>query len=206
MKGKLITFEGSEGCGKSTQSQMLLRFLKRKGYKVEFLREPGSTKVSEKIRDILLDANNDSMSPVAEMLLYMACRAQIVDEKIKPALKAGKIVICDRYLDSTLAYQGFGLGMDIKLIEEIGKFATGGINPGLTILLDIPVKKGLSYRILNQDRIEQRSFNYHNRVRRGYFKLAALYPQRIKIVKVQPEKNRTQDKIREIVVSFLRIK
>ncbi len=206
MKGKLITFEGSEGCGKSTQSRMLLGFLKRKGCNVVFLREPGSTKISEKIRGVLLDAKNDSMSPVAEMLLYMACRAQIVDERIKPALKAGKIVICDRYLDSTLAYQGYGLGMDTKLIEEIGRFATGGIKPVLTILLDVPVKKGLSYRILSRDRIEQRSFNYHNRVRKGYFKLAALDPQRIKVVKVQPEKSMTQDKIREIVSSFLKIK
>lgn len=206
MKGKLITFEGSEGCGKSTQSKMLAAFLRRKGFKVEFLREPGSTKISEKVRSVLLDAKNSSMSPVAEMLLYMACRAQIVDEKIKPALKAGKIVICDRYLDSTLAYQGYGLGMDIKLIEEIGRFATGGIKPGLTILLDVPVKKGLSYRISSRDRIEQRSFDYHNRVRKGYFKLAATYPQRIRIVKVQQEKSMTQDKIRETVAAFLRIK
>jgi len=206
MKGKLITFEGSEGCGKSTQSKMLFEFLKRKGCKVIFLREPGSTKISEKVRNILLDAKNRSMSPVTETLLYMACRAQIVNEKIKPALKNAKVVICDRYLDSTLAYQGYGLGMDIELIREIGRFATDGIKPDLTILLDVAVKKGLSYRIRSSDRIEQRSFNYHQRVRRGYFKLAAAYPQRIKVVKVQPEKSRTQDKIREIISAFLSIK
>ncbi|TRZ95458.1 dTMP kinase [bacterium] len=206
MKGKFITFEGSEGCGKSTQSKMLCEFLKRKGYKVVFLREPGSTRISEKIRSILLDLRNESMSPKAETLLYMVCRAQIVDEKIKPALKAGKIVICDRYLDSTLAYQGYGLGMDIKLIKEIGRFATCGIKPDLTILLDVAVKKGLSYRIRSGDRIEQRPFDYHQRVRRGYFKLAAAYPQRIKVVKVQPEKSRTQDKIRKIIFRFLKKK
>lgn len=203
MKGKLITFEGSEGCGKSTQSKLLCEFLKRKGYKAVFLREPGSTRISEKIRNILLDAKNDSITPAAEMLLYMACRAQIVDQKIKPALKAGFIVICDRYLDSTLAYQGYGLGMDTEFIKQIGKFATGGIKPDLTILLDVAVKKGLSYRTSNRDRIEQRPYDYHKRVRSGYFKLAAAYPQRIKVVKVQAEKCRTQDKIREIIIKFL---
>jgi dTMP kinase len=145
------------------------------------------------------------MSPAAETLLYMACRAQIIYEKIKPALKKGMIVICDRYLDSTLAYQGYGLGMDIKLIKEIGRFAAGGIKlkPDLTILLDVAVKKGLSYRRKGGDRIEQRSVNYHQRVRRGYFKLAVAYPQRIKIVKVYPQKSRTQDKIRKIIFRFL---
>ena len=129
MKGKFITFEGSEGCGKSTQSRMLYEYLKAKGKRVIYLREPGATKISEKIRDILLDARNQAIVPEAEMLLYMAARAQIVGEIIKPALKKGMIVICDRFLDSTLAYQGYGLGMDIDLIGRIGKFTTGGISP-----------------------------------------------------------------------------
>ncbi|KPK97057.1 MAG: thymidylate kinase, partial [Omnitrophica WOR_2 bacterium SM23_72] len=124
MKGVFITFEGSEGCGKSTQSYLLYQYLKRKGYKAIYLREPGSTAIGEKIRKILLDPNNDSLTAVSEMLLYMAARSQIVDEIIKPALAAGKLVICDRFLDSTLAYQGYGLGLDIKLLEEIGKHVT----------------------------------------------------------------------------------
>ena len=121
MKSKFITFEGSEGCGKSTQSEMLFRYLKSRGLKVVYLREPGGVKLSEKIREILLNPES-KISPEAETLLYMAARAQVVRDIIQPALKAGKIVICDRFLDSTIAYQGFGLGIDISMIKTIGKF------------------------------------------------------------------------------------
>jgi len=196
MKGKFITFEGSEGCGKSTQSKMLYLYLKKKNYPVVYLREPGGVKISEKIRDILLDAKNESMSPECEMLLYMAARAQVVSAIVKPALSAGKIVICDRFMDSTLAYQGYGLGMEISLIKSVGSFVTGGIKPDLTILMDLPVKKGLKHREASLDRIEQRSLAYHSKVRRGYLKLARLEPDRIKIVKVNKDKNKTQQAIR----------
>jgi len=199
MKGKFITFEGSEGCGKSTQSKLLAQYLKSLGYKVVYLREPGGIKISEKIRDILLDAKNDSMSAETEMLLYMAARAQVVSEIIRPALSKGRIVICDRFLDSTLAYQGYGLGMNINLIKTIGEFATTGIKPNLTIFLDLPVKKGLLHRKFVEDRIEKRSLGYHARVRKGYLKLASLEPKRIKIVKVEDEKSCTQSKIRKLV-------
>ncbi len=198
MKGKFITFEGSEGCGKSTQSEMLFRYLKAKGLKVIYLREPGGVKLSEKIRDILLDPKN-KISPEAETLLYMAARAQVVEEVIKPALKSGRIVVCDRFLDSTIAYQGFGLGVDIKLIKSIGNFTTQGINPDLTVFLDLPVKSGLKHRHNCKDRIEQRSVNYHERVRNGYLRLACEEPRRIKIVKVQKDKIKTQGLIRKIV-------
>ena len=203
MKGKFITFEGSEGCGKSTQSKLLCIYLRNKGYNVVYLREPGATKISEKIREILLDSKNRAMAPECEMLLYMAARAQIVEEIIKPALSQGKIVICDRFLDSTLTYQGYGLGMDISLIKNIGYFVTQGIMPDLTILLDVPLKKGLQHRARTCDRIEQRSLAYHWRVRKGYFKLARLQPKRIKIVKVDKDKFVTQDKIRKLVDKFL---
>ncbi|MDD5464982.1 MAG: dTMP kinase [Candidatus Omnitrophica bacterium] len=198
MKGKFITFEGSEGCGKSTQSKMLFSHLKSKGLRVTYLREPGGVKVSEIIRKILLDSKN-KISPLAETLLYMAARAQVVEEIIKPALIAGKIVVCDRFMDSTIAYQGYGLGIDIKLIKSIGNFATQGIAPDLTIFLDLPVKSGLKYRHNCKDRIEQRSVSYHEKVRKGYLALAKGQPQRIKIVKVQEDKFKTQEKIREIV-------
>jgi dTMP kinase len=203
MKGKFITFEGSEGCGKSTQSKLLYLYLKKKGYPVIYLREPGGTKISEKIRKILLDAKNYSMSPECEMLLYMAARAQVVSIVIKPALLSGKIVICDRFLDSTLAYQGYGLGMDISLIKNIGSFVSSGITPDLTIFMDLPVKKGLKHRQSSQDRIEQRSLAYHSRVRRGYLKLARFAPQRIKLVKVNHDKNKTQQAIRKLVDKLL---
>ena len=201
MKGKFITFEGSEGCGKSTQSRLLYRYLKGKGYKVVYLREPGGTRISEKIRKMLLDSNHHRMAPVCEMLLYMAARAQVAQEVIRPALTKGKIVICDRFLDSTIVYQGFGLGIDIAAIKKIGAFATQGIKPGLTIFLDLAVKKGLKHRALNKDRIERRSLAYHSRVRKGYLKLTRLEPKRIKLVKVDRDKLVTQRAIRKIVLN-----
>jgi len=198
MKSKFITFEGSEGCGKSTQSEMLFGYLKAKGERVIYLREPGGVKLSEMIRAILLDPKS-RISAQAETLLYMAARAQVVEEIIKPALAAKKIVICDRFLDSTLAYQGFGLGIDIKLIKTLGSFATQGIKPNLTIFLDLPIKSGLKHRQNCCDRIEQRSVNYHEKVRNGYLALAKQEPKRIKMVKVLKDKFKTQDKIRELV-------
>jgi len=202
MKGKFITFEGSEGCGKSTQSKLLYDYLKNKGYPVVYLREPGGVRVSEKIRGILLDPKNN-ISPLCETLLYMAARSEVVKEVIKPALAQGKIVICDRFLDSTFAYQGYGLGVDIKAIKFMGNLVTAGIKPDLTIFLDLPVKEGLKYRHAVKDRIEKRSLAYHFRVRNGYLKLAAYEPKRIKIVKVEKDKALTQSKIRKLVDKFL---
>lgn len=198
MRGKFITFEGSEGCGKSTQSRMLFDYLKDRGQKAIYLREPGGVKASERIRQILLDPES-RISPAAETLLYMAARAQVVEEIIKPALAGGKTVVCDRFLDSTVAYQGYGLGIDIKLIKSIGNFATRGIKPDLTILLDLPVKSGLIHRRNCKDRIERRPVSYHEKVRRGYLNLAGAEPDRIKVVKVREDKFKTQDKIREII-------
>jgi dTMP kinase len=178
MKPKFITFEGSEGCGKSTQSKLLFEYLKSKGLKAIYLREPGGVKLSETIREILLNPKS-KISPCAETLLYMAARAQVVEEIIKPAILAGKIIICDRFLDSTIAYQGYGLGIDIKLIKSMGNFATQGIKPDLTFFLDLPVKSGL----------------FHRR----YLALAKTEPKRIKIVRVQDDKLKTQEMIRELV-------
>ena len=198
MKSKFITFEGSEGCGKSTQSEMLFSYLKARGAKVIYLREPGGVRLSETIRTILLDPKS-KISAQAETLLYMAARAQVVEEIIKPALEAKKIVVCDRFLDSTIAYQGYGLGIDIKVIKSMGNFATGGITPDLTIFLDLPVESGLKHRHNCKDRIEQRSMSYHEKVRKGYLALAKQEPRRIKIVKVLDNKFKTQNKIREVV-------
>lgn len=203
MKGKFITFEGSEGCGKSTQSKLLYDYLKKKRLPVVYLREPGGVVISEKIRQILLDAKNEGMSRECEMLLYMAARAQVVKEIIKPALSKGKIIVCDRFLDSTLAYQGYGLGIDINLIKEVGKFATTGIMPDLTIFLDLPVEKGLRHRVFKEDRIEQRPLSYHERVRRGYHFLAKQEQRRIKMVKVQQYKESTQEDVRRLVEKYV---
>lgn len=203
MKGKFITFEGSEGCGKSTQSRMLYLYLKKSGYKVIYLREPGGTPVSEKIRKILLDHKNDSMSSRCEMLLYMAARAQLTRQVILPALKKGYVVVCDRFLDSTIAYQGYGLGVDTGLIKRVGSFSTYGIKPDLTIFLDLAVKKGLKHREYSKDRIEKRSFRYHKRVREGYLKIRAAEPKRVKIIKVASDKEVTQRSVIEAAQNII---
>ena len=202
MKGIFVTFEGTEGCGKSTQSLMLYRYLKNKGLPAVYLREPGGVRVSEKIRDILLDPHN-KISPLCEMLLYMAARAEVVSAVIKPALLKAKIVVCDRFLDSTVVYQGFGLGVDISAINSVARIVTSGIKPDLTILLDRPIKKGLKCRQGRMDRIEKRNLAYHQRVRNGYLRLAAKQPSRIKIVKVEHRMHDTQTKIRLLVDNFL---
>ncbi|MBP9855245.1 MAG: dTMP kinase [Candidatus Omnitrophica bacterium] len=181
-KGLFITFEGSEGSGKSTQMELIGRYLKEKNKDILFVREPGGVAISEKIRAILLDPENKIMASSCEMLLYMAARAQLVEEIIAPALKKGKVVICDRFLDSTIVYQGYGHQMDIPFINKVGTFATQGIKPDLTFIFDIEAKKGLARIKRDKDRIEQRAMTYHTRVRNGYLAIAKKEPKRIKII------------------------
>lgn len=202
IKGKFITFEGPEGSGKSTHSQLLCRFLRQKGFKVFHTREPGGTFIAEKIRQILLDKSNKKMTDLCELLLYMAARSQIVEEKIWPALKKGKIVVCDRFLDASLAYQGYGSGLNLKLIEYLGKVSTSGLRVDLTILLDIESRQGLK-RSSRKDRLEIKSLNYHKRVRAGYLKLARKYPERIKLVSATEPISKTQSLIRKIALSVI---
>jgi len=199
MKGLFFTFEGPEGSGKSTHITLLYNYLKDRGFKVIKVREPGDTRIGEKIRRILLDADNQEIFPLTETLLYMACRHQLVKEKITPYLKKGYIVLCDRFLDSTFAYQGFGLGVDLNLIKSLAKYVCQDLSPDLTILLDIPVKSGLRHIKRKYDRIESRKLPFHRRLRKGYLKLAKLYPERIKIIRVEKDPICTQDKIRETV-------
>jgi dTMP kinase len=199
MKGKFITFEGSEGSGKSTQAKLLVDYLRRKRISVVALREPGSTPVGEKIRRILLDPANKEMSVICEMLLYMAARAQLVEQVIKPALKKGRFVICDRFLDATIAYQGHGGKIDLKTIQSVGKIATQGIKPDLTFLLDIDPAEGLRRAGKVKDRIELRKLAYHHKVRRGYFALAKKEPRRIKVIPVQHYRHKTQEIIRKYI-------
>lgn len=197
-KGMLITFEGPEGSGKSTHVRLLCAYLKQKGLKVLHLREPGGTVVSEKIRRVLLDPKNKGMDNICEMLLYQAARAQIVHQKVLPALAEGKIVILDRFLDATVAYQGYGSGLDLRLIKQIGKLATYGITPDLTVLLDISAERGLR-KSSSRDRVEQKSLQYHKRVRKGYLKLAKQNPGRIKVVPLALKIAKTQSMVKEIV-------
>jgi dTMP kinase len=184
MKGKFITFEGSEGSGKSTQIALLHKYLKRKGKSIVFIREPGATNIGEKIRQVLLDVKSAGMNDICETFLYMAARAQLVEEVIRPALAQGKIVLCDRFLDSTSVYQGYGNGVDLKLIESMGKAATQGVNPDITFFFDLDAGKGLSRLKRKKDRIERRSLAYHRRVRAGYQALAKKDPERIKLIAV----------------------
>lgn len=203
MRGKFITFEGSEGSGKSTQAKLLCRYLKEKHKKVLHIREPGGVIISELIRKILLDVKNKKMTKECEMLLYMAARAQLVEEVIAPALKKGVIVVCDRFLDSTVAYQGYGCGMDIGLIRKVGQFVTRGFNPDLTFLLDVGAKKGLQRAGKFKDRIESRSLGYHNRVRQGYLAIARQESGRVKLIETRGKKTDTQNEIRRFVNRLL---
>ena len=197
-KGMLITFEGPEGSGKSTHVRLICSYLRRNGFKVLHLREPGGTTIGEQVRRILLDTKNKNMDAVCEMLLYQAARAQVVGEKVLPALKEKVIVILDRFLDATISYQGFGAGLDTSLIRQIGKLVTFGIHPDLTILLDIGAKEGLR-RSRRRDRIEKKSLTFHRRVRKGYLKLARENPNRIKVVPLIWKIPKTQAAIRNIV-------
>lgn len=179
---KFITFEGPEGSGKSTQIKKAAAFLRKKGYRVLLLREPGGTRISEKIREIILNPRHQEMAQSAELLLYLAARAQIVQEKILPALKQGKVVISDRYEDSTLAYQGFGRGMPIKKIREVSEaFVRGRLLPDLTFVLNIDARKGME-RGGRHDRIEKASMKFHKRVQKGFLKLAKQDPKRFVVI------------------------
>ncbi len=173
MKGKLITFEGIEGCGKSTQARLLAEYFERRGKEVFLTREPGGPQISEKIREILLSNENEEMLARTEVLLYAASRSQHTGEWIMPAMKDGKIVISDRYYDSTLAYQGAARKIDRKVIDSITRFATFDIKPEITILIDIPVETGLSrIKRKDADRLERESIDFHRKVRRAFLELA----------------------------------
>lgn len=203
MKGKFITLEGAEGSGKSTQSALIIEHFKKRKMPVMLLREPGGVKISEKIREILLDAQNTQMSNACETLLYMAARAQMVEELLIPTLKKGVHVICDRFLDSTLAYQGAGNGVDVKIIEQIGLFATLGVKPDLTLLFDIDVAQGLSRTNAQKDRIEQRPVDYHKRVHQGYLDIAKKEPKRVKVIKVDAPKEIIFKRVMEHIDAIL---
>jgi len=198
-RGKFITIEGPEGSGKSTHSALLYAHLKRRGFKVLHTREPGGTKTGETIRRILLDKKNKGMSDSCELFLFLAARAQIVSEVIRPALAKGYLVICDRFHDATVAYQGYGAGIDLRSIESLGRLATGGLKPDLTILLDATTDVGLR-RAGSKDRMEVKSIRFHKRVRNGYLKIARREPRRVKVIDTT---NKTIDeveyKIRELV-------
>lgn len=205
MAGKFITFEGSEGSGKSTQAALVLEYLQSKKMPAVLLREPGGVKISEAIRKLLLDVDNAVMGNECETLLYMAARAQMVKEVLEPQLASSKIILCDRFLDSTVAYQGYGNGIDVKTIEQLGIFVTKGLTPDLTILFDIEPERGLARTNIKKDRIELRSLEYHHRVREGYLALSRQYPKRIKVIKVDAPKEEIFKRVKGHIDTLLGI-
>ena len=190
-KSLLITFEGGEGCGKSTQARALYRRLLKLAIPAVLTHEPGVTPVGKRLSRCLKWAQGTEISPLTELMLFNASRAQLVSELIQPSLKAGKVVICDRFADSTTAYQGYGRGLDLATVKAVNNIATQGISPHLTILLDIPVEAGLARKgAKRQDRFEQEDIAFHRRVREGYLKLAADEPQRWLVVDATQSKTK----------------
>lgn len=182
-----ITFEGPDGSGKTTQARLFVEYLEASGRTVLLTREPGGTAISEQIREVILSKRNLTMHSATEALLFSAARAQIVAELIRPALAAGKIVVCDRYADSTLAYQGYGLGLDLEALRAITQFATGGLVPDLTFYVDVPVEVGLMRRHRGEtNRLDQKAAEYHARVREGFLALVRAEPQRWVVVDGTP--------------------
>lgn len=196
--GLFVTLEGPEGSGKTTQLQLLAEYLKERGYPYLCTREPGGTPISEQIRQVILSRENRTIADVTEALLFSAARAQIVAELILPALQANKIVISDRYADSTLAYQGYGLGLELEALRKLTQFATGGLVPDLTFYIDVPVQDGIARKQQAEvNRLDQKAIAYHERVRAGYLEMARAEPHRWYVIEGTHSVGEIQRNIRE---------
>ncbi|SCW66429.1 dTMP kinase [Ruminococcaceae bacterium YRB3002] len=181
-EGLFITFEGIDGCGKSTQIRRLCSYLEERGISPVMVREPGGTVVGEKIREILLDKKNDGMGPVCELLLFEAARAQITEEVIRPSLEEGRVVICDRFFDSTFAYQGHARGLGDSKVSGLNLVATSGLSPDVTFVLDIDPYEALERRGIRgeaEDRMEALGVSFQDKVREGYLMLCERFPDRV---------------------------
>ena len=197
MKGKFITFEGCEGVGKSRQIKLLQESLDEMGVKYYLTREPGGTSVSEKIREIILDGKNSDMTDECEALLYAAARVQLLDREIAPRLARGELVICDRFVDSSLAYQGYARGLGTEFISDINSYAIKNFMPDYTLFLDLPPEKAFLRKggADKKDRLELSGIDFHNKVYAGYKKLAEQYKERFIVIDASGEKAETHDKI-----------
>jgi dTMP kinase len=207
---RFITFEGIEGSGKSTQIATAAKFLASRELQVVSTREPGGTPIGDALRGILLDPTHYDMTPLTELLLVYAARAQHLEEVIQPALQAGKIVLCDRYEDSTLAYQGFGREMPRNAIKMLSSLTTAGTAPGLTFLLDLPVEEGLErVRGRNHDdaeaRLDQEAVEFHRRVRKGFLSLAREHPGRFRVINAMQPPERVARRIAHDLSLFLKL-
>ena len=193
-----ITFEGPDGCGKTTQMNLLAQYFEKKGKKVVLTREPGGKGLGEKVREILLNYDGE-VSDRCESFLFLADRAQNIDIIVKPAVKQGEIVLCDRHIDSTVAYQGYGRGLDINEINILNNLATGGKKPDLTLVFDVDVETSMKRVGKEKDRMESAGIDFHNRVRNGYLELAKQEPTRIKVL----DATKTIEEIHEKVVEII---
>jgi dTMP kinase len=207
----LITFEGVEGSGKTTQIGRLKGYLTRKGIPCKVTREPGGCPIGESIRKILLNPDHKEMSPLSELLLYEASRAQHVKEVIKPLLKKGGVILCDRFNDASIAYQGFGRKVDLKWVEKLNRLSSQGIKPDLTFLLDCPSDVGIKRALRRnqaskkerEDRFEKEKIQFHQLVRKGYLSIAREEPDRVKVIDTRHGEEEVFEKIRQIVDNVL---
>lgn len=197
-KGLFITFEGADGCGKTTQLNLLKKYLENKGYEIVLTREPGGKGLGEKVREILLNYDGD-VSDRCESFLFLADRAQNIDIIVNPAIEQGKIVLCDRHTDSSVAYQGYGRGLDIEQIDKLNNLATNGKKPDLTLVFDVDIETSMARVGKEKDRMENSGNEFFNRVRNGYLELAKKEPQRIKVV----DSTKTIEEIHKNVVNIV---
>lgn len=204
MRGVLITFEGVEGSGKSTQALRLVRHLEEHGVDCLFSREPGGTGIGERIRDVLLDPANSRMDPRTELFLYLASRNQHVRERILPALGAGRVVVLDRFADSSVAYQGGGRGIGEKPVSRLNKLATAALRPDLTLLVDVPVQVGKARKSKDAlDRLETERVEFHDRVRSSYLRLAGRAPKRVRLLDGTKSESELATQVQSIVEELL---
>lgn len=201
-KGAFITFEGADGCGKTTQSELIKQYLEQKGFDVVWTREPGSKGLGQKIRELLLHYDGD-VAPMCEAFLFLADRAQHVEHLIKPAVEQGKIVICDRHTDSTIAYQGYGRGENIEQLRYLNNLATGVTKPDLTFVFDVSTDVAQKRVGDEKDRMESAGVEFHKKVRQGYLELANQEPKRIKVVNANNSIEQVFEDAKKIIDVFL---
>jgi len=204
-----ITLEGPEGSGKTSQVPALAAYLRNAGYEVIVTREPGGTAVGDQIREVLMNLDNVAIVPRTEILLFLAARAQHVESLIRPALEAGKVVLCDRYGDSTLAYQGYGHNTDLQTLRALLDYSTGGLKPDLTLLLDVPVEEGMARKKTNDaewNRLDAYAMAFHERVRQGYLALAKAEPERWLVIDARQDKDKVQQAMRCAIMNRLKEK
>ena len=204
-RGFLLTVEGVDGSGKSTQVRRIVSYLKRAGFMVTLVREPGGTRMAERIRRLLLDFRSAGLSKVAELFLYLAARGQLIAEVIEPALQRGDLVVCDRFTDSTLAYQGEGRGFGEPLLRKLNDISTNDRRPDLTIILDLPLTLSLKRQGGRPDRLEREKNRFYNRVRRGYRRLATREPKRVALVSARGSREEVFERIRSVLDKKLRL-